>query len=672
MKVTISQLTSTSLGAVDDLMKRYSQTLGFLPRKALQDYFEKGGVLGATNDDGQLVGYLLYAAYQEYFRITHLCVLEEYRGQGITKQLVNDLRVSADNQKVIKLHCRRDFPANDIWPKLGFVALDERPGRSKDGHLLTLWYLTLAPDDQLSLFQVKTSDETLDVIIDAQIFFDFNEPDSDKTKPSKALLSDFLIDSLKLWITDELFNEIDRQNDLEQRRKSRDRAHNFPKVEPDQHLAEYFEERLKKFLPIHRPSQESDVRQLAKASASNVKTFVTRDRDLLKKSEKIADLTGLKVVDPVDLIIGLHELSARQSYAPDRIAGLNLRWHRLTSNDLAPFPFDSFLEHQETRGRFREKLEPLIAQPNHYKCELLRSGNEIIAIRVLTNSSNKMLITSFARVARSADQSLFGRFLIADTVSKAVEKNLDIVKFEASALTPSLIPDLLEMGFIECNDSFVRFCFSRCLDRKKVSSSISELCPESTSNYQDMSDLELERCCSPLALKATDQKYFLIPIRPGYAISLIDRNQSADDLFGGDPNVLLRWNNVYYKKKTHHKMLKAPGRILWYVSGNLKEIVAVSHLDAVEIDIPKALFRKFKKFGILEWKNLRDMCGGDPSKEIMALRFSHTFLFREPISLDKLRDVFEEGEVGLTLQSPSNVPTKTFRKLFRLGYPDQS
>ena len=60
-----------------------------------------------------------------------------------------------------------------MWPKLGFSAIDEQPGRSKDKLPLTLWRLTLAPDDQLGLFQVKTSDDSLDVVIDAQIFFDF-------------------------------------------------------------------------------------------------------------------------------------------------------------------------------------------------------------------------------------------------------------------------------------------------------------------------------------------------------------------------------------------------------------------------------------------------------------------------------------------------------------------
>ena len=671
MKVNISQLTSDDLDAVDELMKHYSQWLGFLPREALRDYLEKGTILGSKTEDGQLVGYLLYADRYDYFRITHLCVLKEYQRQGIAKQLVNHLKGLADTQKVIKLNCRRDFPAHKMWPKLGFVALGEKSSRSKEGHLLTIWHLTLASDDQLQLFQAKTSDETLDIVIDAQICFDFNEADSDKTKPSKALLSDFLVDSLNLWITDELLNEINRHNDPEQREKARNRAYNdFFQIKDDPHLVEGFDKLLRGFLPSSTPSQESDLRHLAKAAASNVKTFVTRDEDLLKKSKEIADCIGLAVIDPVNLIIQLHELSERQSYSPNRIAGFNLYWRRFASKDLASFPFESFLQYQETKGKFREKLKSLVAQPNDYECELLQSGNEIIAIRVLTNNSNKILTIPLARVALSTDQSLFGRFLIADTLSKAVEKNLDMVQFEASAFTPSLIPDLLEMGFMQCNDNFVRFCFSRCLDRQEVLSEISELCPESTNNYQNMSPLELERCCSPLDLEATSQSYFLVPIRPGYAMGLIDRQQSANDLFGGDPQVLLRWNNVYYRKVNRYKMIKAPGRILWYVSKSRQEVIAVSRLDEVVIDTAKELFRKFKKFGILEWKDLYEMCDHNPSNQLMVLRLSHTFLFREPISLDALKSVFEANGLGLSLQGPSKLPPKVFHALFQKGYPN--
>ena len=159
-----------------------------------------------------------------------------------------------------------------------------------------------------------------------------------------------------------------------------------------------------------------------------MKTFVTRDGDLLKDSKKIYDAIGLEVVNPAKLIIQLHELTEGQSYAPNRIAGLNLRWERLMSKDLMDFPFTSFQKYRERKGKLREKLESLIVQTNQSECELLRSDDNIIAIRVLMNSSNKILNVPLARIATSANRALFRRFLIADTVSTAVEKNIEIVK----------------------------------------------------------------------------------------------------------------------------------------------------------------------------------------------------------------------------------------------------
>ena len=674
MTIIITKLTPIDLDAVDKLMKRHSSTLGFLPREALRNYLERENTLGTKTDDGKLIGYLLHAANPKYFRIAQLCVAEDFNGQGIARQLINELKKSATTQKDIRLRCRNDFPAHQMWPKLGFSAIDEQPGQSRDRLPLTLWHLPLAPDDQLGLFQVKTSDESLDVVIDAQIFFDFDEPESDKSMPSKALLSDFLVDDLRLLIADELFNEIVREKDPEQREKSRNKAHEFPRIDYDSQLEEHFEGVLKTFLPSNSLSSQSDIRQIAQTSASEVKIFVTQDQALLKKSPEIAERVSVEVVSPTELIIQLHELSEKQSYAPTRIAGFELNWQRLSSGGIARFPYNSFLSQREKQGIFREKLGALLARPYHYEVECLQSKDKIVAVRVLARDSDKTLNVPLMRIAQSADdRSLIGRFVIADTLAKAVEKNLDIVKIDLSALTPGLEPDLLEMGFTQVSDSFLRFCFSRSLTRIDVLSGIHELFPEATNYYQNMSELELQRRCSPLNLKETDQNYFLIPIRPGYAKSLIDRQQAAMDMFVQNPGVLLRWDNVYYRAKTHHRMIRPPARLLWYESGDAAgQIVAVSCLDAVEIDTAKAIFKKFKKFGVLEWKDIFDMCDGDPFEEIMALRFSHTFLFRKPVSLDAMRNVFDEHGTNLVLQSPSKITNEIFCKLFQLGYPDQS
>ena len=136
----------------------------------LEDYLRKESVLGAKAQDGQLIGYLLYGAYPDRFRIAQFCIREDFRNLGIARELLEALKSSRSTQKVIKLSCRSDFPAHHMWHKLGFVPIDEKPGRSKEGRPLTLWRLTLAHDDQLALFRANISDTVLDVVIDAQIF----------------------------------------------------------------------------------------------------------------------------------------------------------------------------------------------------------------------------------------------------------------------------------------------------------------------------------------------------------------------------------------------------------------------------------------------------------------------------------------------------------------------
>ena len=76
----MTKLTVADSEAVDALMMRNSSTLGFLPMEALRDYLEKGTVLGIKLESGKLIGYLLYAAYADRFRIVHLCVSEDFQG----------------------------------------------------------------------------------------------------------------------------------------------------------------------------------------------------------------------------------------------------------------------------------------------------------------------------------------------------------------------------------------------------------------------------------------------------------------------------------------------------------------------------------------------------------------------------------------------------------------
>ena len=155
-EIAVSTLTLSDAHDVDALMKRNSQTLGFLPRRVLDEYIRQGTAIGAKTVWGELAGYLLYAANPFRFRVAHLCVADAFRGQGIARRLIAALREAATTHTGIKLHCRRDYPANELWPVLGFLPLGERPARTP-GRRLTLWYLDLTPGDRLGLFRARIS-----------------------------------------------------------------------------------------------------------------------------------------------------------------------------------------------------------------------------------------------------------------------------------------------------------------------------------------------------------------------------------------------------------------------------------------------------------------------------------------------------------------------------------
>jgi len=671
-QIQLESLSEDDLNAVDRLGSRYKKTIGFLTKETLRDYLKQGRVLGARTLSGELIGYLLYADYPDRFRIGQLCVAEEHRGEGIARSLVDRLKEQATTQKLIKLRCRRDFKeASKTWKALGFIPLDEKPGRSAEGHLLTLWCYQLSHDDELGLWTASATDDTLDITIDAHIFYDFDAEVTPSSEISKALLNDFLVDSLNFWITDELFVEIGRQEDDEVRARSLLRAQGMNRIMHDRKLADDFTALLKDILSYDRDSDKSDIHHIAKTAASDVKTFVTKDEKILRRAPEIKSVTDVTVVHPVDLVGSIHEVAERQNYSPSLVSGLSLRWVRMKGEDLAHLDLATFQNSGENNGILTERLRVFLANPVNYNCQTLQSDGVAVALRVLALTEEvDFLEVPFARISNATDTGLFGNFLLADTLAYAVAENCFCTEFLKEGLSVALTPILRRMEFTDSSSRWIKFTLCHCCDRQNAETTISQRAPSLISSLVEIPELEFERMCAPLASNP-DLSTFLVPIVPSFAMGLIDQDQAANDLFGGNGTSLLRWENVYYRRKSRHKMLQAPARILWYVSDPRKAIIAVSHLDEVHIGKPKELFSKFRKFGVLEWRDLYKMCGQDLETEIMALKFSRTFLFRHPVSLSDMRNIFTQDGISESLQSPSKIPFNTLAKIYTSGFSTQ-
>ena len=671
----IRTLDTSEVDAVDRLMKANSATLGFLSREALRDYLRKRRALGAKCENGSLAAYILFANRARDVRVAHLCVGREFRGKGLASRLIERLATESRNRGLLslELHCRRDFDANAVWERLGFIPWGEKPGRASSGTTLTLWRRELAESDQMNLAFDGPGHGEIDVVMDAQVFFDLDAPAEDETAvPSKALLSDFLLDEVNLQITDEMLVEIDRDDVDERRNRSRQEALGFQQVSYDELSFRRIRAELEKVLPTASDNDLSDIKQLAKAAASNATYFATRDKKLLGKSREVSELTGLRVRSPAHVIVEVNDCMAGVQGA-ERVSGPDVEWRRLSATELQSFESQMFLREGERKHHFERKLNMHLSKPQSSICEILRFAGSTVAVRVVSVDQRQVLNVHLGRVTHRAHERLIEPYFVMALVLKAAQTGVAVIVIDRDEASDRLASHYRDLGFVEHEGDLVRFCIPAVLRRDEVLSRMESLRPRSSSVFSRMEPGELERRCSPLCLSDFEQSFLIIPIRPGYAVNIVDFMGSADDLFGGDPSRLLRPDNAYYRSAGTFRTLKPPTRILWYVSGD-GLVAGSSHLDRVEIGPAKDIFRKHQKRGTLDRKRVVEIANGDPEGEVMALSFSDTHPFPNPVSLEDIREVYSDLGDGTQFAPMSIRPVSAeiFHELFRRGHGEDS
>ena len=667
----IRRLDAGDVDAVDKLRKANGATLGFLPREALLAYLQKGWVFGAKRGDGSLGAYILFANRTSDVRVAHLCVSRELRGKGLARKLIERLATDSRNRGLLslELHCRRDFDANALWEKLEFIPWGEKPGRASSGTTLTLWRRELAHSNQMKFLFDGAGHGEIDVVMDAQVLFDLGTPGDDgSAMPSKALLSDFLADELNLKITDETLVEIDRDDINERRIRSRQEALRFQPVPYDDQSFRQIWANLEQVLPTTSDNDVSDIKQLAKAAASNVTYFATRDKKLLNRSAVINELTGLQVLSPAHVIV---EINDRMTgiRAAERISGADVEWRRLSTPELQSFDCRMFLRNGERKYHFEQKLDMHLSQPQSSICEVLRFTGATVAIRVFSVDEGKVLKVHLGRVTHRAHDRLVAPYFVMALIYKAAQSGAEIIVIDRDEVSDRLAPHYRDLGFVEYGGNLFRFCIPSVLRRDEVLFHMESLRPGSSRVFSGMDPGELERRCSPLCLADFEQSLLIIPIRPGYAVNIVDFTRSADELFGGDPSRLLRPDNVYFRSARTFRNLKPPTRILWYVSDD-GFIVGSSHLDYVEIGTAKDIFRRYQKRGTLNRKAVVEIANGDPEGEVMALSFSDTHPFPRRVSLDEIRKLYSDLGDGTQFAPISirTVSSEIFHELFKRGH----
>lgn len=672
------------IGVIHNLWRKSAKTLGFFPKGAFDEHAKKNQIIVALNEKKDFVGYLLYRLPDRRVSITHLCIDEDYRGKGIPNKLFNVLKDVTSNRDGVSLSCKRDYGISSLWTGLGFNAFAEKKGRGKDEAVLTHWWYDYGHETLFSN-AIEGDDEVIQVAIDANIFIDFIS-ESDVAEESKSLLADWLTYKINICLTPEIVNEIDRCNDKNKRISEKVRISYYDMVRRYPERYHSLEKGLSELYTTKLSKQDkSDVRQMSHAIAAGLDYFITRDTNVLKKSDLIYEKYAISVMRPSEFIVNIDRLEKYDDYKPSRFAGTHAKIQKIDSFDENLFA-ECFQRHElgETKSQFLTKLRTALQDPINNDCYIIKkSDNDLMGMLCYVRKGNGEFEVPLVRAAKNdLEYTIIHYLAFKATVDSCSSSNI-LTKITDKYICNDVKNILYKNSFTKFDNSIVRLNVNYAGTAYDIARYIREFnvnnkyMSDIVSRLEDinLSDKEIswgiEKLIWPGKILDANIDNYIISIKPGWARELFDHDLSSSDLFGSSLDLALNVEGAYYRAVKNSGGLSGASRILWYVSSDAKYksygIKACSQLEDVIIAKPKEAYKEFRRFGVYEWENIYNLANDDVEKEVMVLRFKNTEVFKKPISYDAVRDIFKRNETGVQLLSPTKISTDIFNEIYSLG-----
>lgn len=645
---------------VDELWKRNSRWLGFMPTQGFRERAQRETLFAALVG-GQVAGYVLFDLPRDVVKIIHLCIDASYRGLGIARSLINAVGQQYQDRRGIQLACRQDYDASALWPKLGFVALAERKGRSHAGTLLTTWFRS---HGHHNLFTVPTDDSqhpTIIVAIDFNVVLDLIDEPSERGLPSRHMLDDWITQLAEICITEETYQEASRLPTSDRRHHVRSQLEQFRRlsVSRDQQWQDVVS--MVSVLVPH--AQESDHRQLADAIVGKGYYFVTRDQELINNYERIREHFVIRVLSPQQMIIDLDKTRSEDRYMPEQLNATSVSIQR--SIDDEPMFLRSFQNYacSEPKRNLIGILRAAQSTPDLHRITVIRTSNgDDIATAISRIVNNTLTVPALRLAGGDRLYHTVGRQLCFLLKAYALDRYIPLVQVTDQYVTSTLEEALKDEGYL-LSESIWTCAISTGIV------SVTDIYGDNDITDSDAAVHEHENW--PVKLFGSRLRTFMIPIRPPFAEQLFDSSSAELTLFGRSTELGISREHVYYRSWRVAQGLESPARILWYVSGttpyqNEGHIRAVSQLQEVQVGDPVTLHKRFGRLGVYTADDVIRTAADDG--RVMALRFIDTEVLDTPVSLTQARSLAQSiGENFRAPQSPSPVTERLFSAVYRAG-----
>ncbi len=681
------------LEAVLALYRKQKAILGLMPDGAFQQRAKSGQIYVAKENEA-VVGYLLFAVnLNNEVRIAHLCVAEEYRKRGLSRKLISALTRDYASYSRVRLNCRSDFDAAKVWPRLGFFEARRIPGRKQDGSELIVFHLPLK---ETPLFDfAEDSDDAATIVCDANVCFDIELPDRPRHAASRGLLADWLRGEICLRTTNEVYNDIARQEEPLRGTMTTAVRSNWETIAVDHREVDRYVDLVRSVLGSPTsPSESSDQRHLAIAAACQATAFATHDSELLDRAEDLLNVTGLRVQRPSEIITEFDSVLRAHRYQYRELTRSGIERRRVMLSDEFDLQFFSKPSDGERLNQVRAQIDEALSIPDDWDVHcLVNTSDESIVMFVVRKQPGGARQVQRLRLDHRLAGTRFGRTLAQYVAHQPLgawrsgeRRVLEIVDPCLSALMKQAC---LGRGFREVGNSLwrvslpgiwarepllaeVRSLVSEGVIPEVLGHEVAKLARKGESPGNELDIQRLEQLIHPGKVTFGHLPTYVIPIQPRWAKELFDFRIWDIALFNPETALVINSDSVYYKQPKNGPNTDF-GRILWYVSGETKKggkcVRACSALTKGVIGTVKNLFREFARMGVFEWPQLMEHFGG-PEAFGLALEFTDTELLEQPVSFDTLNDILEEsGMKRQQFMSTVEIPPDAFHEVYRRSRP---
>jgi GNAT superfamily N-acetyltransferase len=643
--------SSAEFGQVLRLYRQAKGNLGFLPDGGFRERAARGSLLAALHQ-GRVAGYALYDLPGDSVKLRHLCVDSRWRGHGVARQLVDELIRRHDDRRSIELACRRDYGLDGMWNTLGFHPVHNRPGRSRAGHLLTVWQIDFGHPTLFSVAPVVGDLACLDQMVLEDLV---EQPAS---SPSRYLLEDWVDELVEFCVTDEIYNESNATATDVLRQRLLAAASRYRNLS---RKGAAWEQHLSGVAACAPRAGGSDHRHLARAIEGGAVFFVTRDEKVIDGADAIGGAFGMTVVSPDGLLDQLDRQRSQDRYEPVVLQGTDLTDERLPATEQEAF-VTALLNHGEGERAhtLRSTLRSAFADGERSEVRVIRDASGDVLAGVVRSSRDDELTVKALRVGRvNRLTEAIARQLVFGQRATAADRRLPRVIISDPVPSRAVLRSLEAEGFAPAGTGW------NC----PVGHGIHEASEVLGDEADPVSASAFERLNWPAKVVGAGIATFMISIEPSYAEQLFDANLAGATLFSRDRALGLSREHVYYRPPGTNRSLAGPARVVWYVKGGkaghpVGHVRAVSHLVEVLRDRPRTLYRRFARLGV--WDQTQVEQAAERTGQAMALRLTDTELLDRPIDLPRLRSIYAEaGESFHAPQAPVRMHEHTFCLLYR-------